>query len=231
LKNRHQLTMTNSLGVLIGTKILDCLFLLTIGCFSAAWLLHHNEGDIVLATIMGVVAFLGFLALPLSHRLLRAISRASKPGDWQRLAHFIDELILSYSALTNRQVIALEVTTALMWALFLTSFHLCALAVNGTPGLIDTYAAAVAGSFAFASPVNGLAQFGPFEAAWVSAAHFLSGVDIGRSLPAALLVHGATLIISGTLALMTILWLFRGTEHDSGKTPLRYKPKMASRTS
>jgi uncharacterized protein (TIRG00374 family) len=220
LKHRHQMTMANGLGVLVGTKVLDFLFLLTVGCFSAAWLLREHDIDrvglVILVIVIGFFGLLGFLSMPLSQRPLRAISRASEQRGWRQLAHFINELISSYSALTNRQVIALEVTTVLIWSLFLTSFHLCALAVNGTIGPIDTCAAAVAGSFAFALPVNGLAQFGPFEAAWVSAAHFLSDIDISRSLPAALLVHGATLVVSGLLALAMSLWLFREAANSSG---------------
>ena len=235
LKHRHQMTMSRGLGVLIGTKALDFLFLLAVGCFSAAWLIRNHETDrtslMILVMVMGIVASLGFLALPLSRWPLRAISLASEQRDWRHLSHFTDELISSYSVLTHQQVITLQVTTAFVWALFLTSFHLCALAVNGTPGLIDTYAAAVAGSFAFALPVNGLAQFGPFEAAWFSAAYSLSGIDISRSLPAALLVHGATLAVAGLLTLATSFWLFREPAYGSDKTESSCNANKISRLS
>ena len=216
LKRHHQMTFTGGLGVLIGTKVLDLQLLLAIGCFSAAWIMKTNgdneAGLIVVTLLVGAMAVFGFLMLPLSRSALRTVSRAMAVRGWNRIAGFIDELISAYSNLGRRQTVALQVTTVLLWGLFLTSFHLCALAVNGTPGVLSTFASAVAGSFAFALPINGLAQFGPFEAAWVAAAKFLSGADISRSLPAALLVHGATLSVAGLLSCVTSLWLFREEE-------------------
>ena len=214
LKHHHQMTLTSGLGVLIVTKFLDFLLLLAIGCFSAAWLMRTNgnaDAGLITATfLVGAAAVFGFLMLPLSRTPLRAISQSTEVRGWNRVAGFIDELISAYSELSRGQTVALQMTTVLLWALFLTSFHLCALSVNGTPGILSTLASSVAGSFAFALPVNGLAQFGPFEAAWIAAAKFLSDFDITHSLPAALLVHGATLAVAGLLSCATSLWLFRG---------------------
>lgn len=51
--------------------------------------------------------------------------------------------------------------------------------------------ASTLGSIAFVLPVNGIAQIGPFEAAWTYGAS-LGGVSVEVALPAAVMIHAVT---------------------------------------
>ena len=105
LKHHHQMTFTSGLGVLIGTKVLDFLLLFAIGCFSAAWLMQkdgNTDAGLITAILLGgSIAVLGFLMLPLSRTLLRAVGQATTVRGWVRIAGLIDELISAYSKLTR----------------------------------------------------------------------------------------------------------------------------------
>lgn len=94
-------------------------------------------------------------------------------------------------------------TTILNVALFVY-YALCAHAFHAEHDVFGVVAAAAAGAVAFALPINGIAGFGPFEAAWVFALQ-LQAVPFEAALVSGFVAHTMMTLGLGLIALIALV--------------------------
>jgi uncharacterized membrane protein YbhN (UPF0104 family) len=92
-----------------------------------------------------------------------------------------------------------------IWLFISASFYLSGLAVFAGTGPITALAGGAAASVAFVLPLNGLAQIGPYEAAWVTAVDLVAGVPQQPALATILLMHLLSLIVCAFQAALSAL--------------------------
>ncbi len=171
--------LLSGVGFLLLVRLLDVLALAMLGVFAGAVLIPQAPAGIAAA-----IAAAGFFSAPLFLRfgLLKALPRTGKIGA------LLSELADAAMRLSLRRLLLIQLETIVLWA----AIAVCAGAVIHAVGLDaspeSAVAAMVAGSFAFASPVNGVASVGPFEAAFAGALA-ASGHAFESALAAAAMLH------------------------------------------
>lgn len=199
LMRQADYSLPRAIGVLLLLRLYDVLALMVFGAASLA-LLPAEFGmaawrPLLLAGAAGAVAvmilfpLLAVLVSGLFHKYL------NPEGKIVRLA---DQLSYSSRDLPAGRLAGLMLLSWLVWASLFLVFYLTGVMVGATPGPAASVLAGVAGSLAFALPVNGLANLGPFEAAWASIMVPL-GITPESAIAAAILAH--IIIIFCNLAL------------------------------
>ena len=106
---------------------------------------------------------------------------------------FARRLARAFGAFTARQVALAAGASVAVWGALLAA-TLLALGSVGVPPTLSTGAGALAfGSLAFASPVNGVASLGTYEAAFAGGAA-LAGVPLAAGVAAATILHACALL-------------------------------------
>jgi hypothetical protein len=176
--------------------VLDLLLVTAVGGITA-WLVLPAHGELpwlpAACGLAGAGSAAGFLLLPyvapaLSSGLARLHHRRGG-----LLTAIPARVLASYAGLSRRRIAGLQLATGAVWLALLACNHICALAVGATAGLGASLLASVASAYAFVSPINGIAQVGPFEAAWTYAA-MAAGEDYNVALASAVLIHLTTLL-------------------------------------
>jgi len=181
-------------GILLGIRTLDLLLLTAIGGVAGWMALPVDGGWAWLRSacgVAGVVSAVSFLLLPHAAPRLSGLLNEWHGRHGGRLSSIPAQVMAAYAGLTPRRIVGLQVATGAIWLALMACYHLCALAVGAVAGLAATLLASVAASYAFVSPINGIAQIGPFEAAWTYAA-MAAGEDYAIALASAVLVHLVT---------------------------------------
>lgn len=188
---RHHLDMPvlSGTGVLLGLRLFDLLIVLATGGW-AAWLAIPPDSvaaalrlpALAIASVSTVVLF----ALPASARVLdwlvRRLPAAGRPGKIGR------DLTAAYTAAGTGRLFGLMIYSVAIWLVHYVAYWFCALAIDSKGALADVVFAGAAGALAFTLPINGVAQVGPFEAAWASAGA-LTDMGYATALAAAVTVH------------------------------------------
>lgn len=195
LRRHYAVPAMAGAGILVGIRVLDLLLLTAIGGV-AGWLALPEDGGWAwlrgACGIVGVGSAAGFLLLPHIAPALSGLLNELHDRHGGRMTSIPARIMAAYAGLAHPDIAGLQVATAAIWLALMACYHLCALAVGAAAGLAATLLASVAASYAFVSPINGIAQVGPFEAAWTYAA-MAAGEDYTVALASAVLVHLVTL--------------------------------------
>jgi hypothetical protein len=205
LRGTFGLPVLNGVGVLLGIRFLDFLVIGGVLCIGIWRVFPAAESPLgfirMLALPGGLLAFLGFAVVPhLSRRLLLVLQgsvRASNHSAGRLLLH----LSAAYLTLPRSRLGPIQITTAMIWICVFSACYLMARALDDQVGVTAPLFATAAGSMAFALPVNGFAQLGPFEASWTYAG-IMAGMSQEVALASALLVHFVSLAASAVQALI-----------------------------
>ena len=198
-------SLPHAVGILLLLRLYDLLILLVFGAASLA-LLAPEFGmtgwrPLVLAggggAILVMVLFpqLAILVSWLFHKYL---------GSGGRLVGLIDQLSFTARDLPARRLTGLILLSGLIWASLFVVFYLTGKIIGATPGATSSVLAGVAASMAFALPLNGVANVGPFEAAWASVMIPL-GVPPEAAIAAAILSHFILIFCNLALAALGVL--------------------------
>jgi uncharacterized membrane protein YbhN (UPF0104 family) len=198
MRRQYGSTLMQSAGVLLLARLFDLATVASILVGAAAWLkLANGVNHAVLVGAATALALAPF-GLALAAPILRGqAARLPRVGDLATRA------TAGFAAIGDRRAAMLAV--ALGFVLWLT-IGLAAVLVAGAVVATVPPAAAVlgimAGSVAFALPVNGIAGVGPAQAAWVLVTT-LAGVPFNDAVLSALALHAVVLtnaVVLGGLA-------------------------------
>ncbi|TVS00202.1 MAG: hypothetical protein EA406_01465 [Rhodospirillales bacterium] len=222
LKRRLDVRLSFGVGALILLRAYDLLLLVLVGC--TLLILYQDTFGLPAAAgwaaVFGAVtAAVAAVALPTMARTLVVMAPAALRRR-QRVMSIFEGLLAATTSLTWVRLVVLVLLTAGLWLLLFTAFHGVSLALGATPGWPQSVLAVVAASFAFALPINGVANVGPFHLAWVAVMVPL-GVPIERAAAAAFSAHILMLIVNAVNAGATSLI-------DAG---LRARPALPARAS
>ena len=196
LRRHHAIPAMAGAGILVGVRVLDLLLLTAVGGITG-WLVLPAEGELAwLPAVCGLAgsgSAAGFLLLPYIAPALSGCFALLHARHGGLLTAIPARVLASYAGLSRGRIAGLQVATGAVWLALLACNHVCALAVGATAGLGASLLASVASAYAFVSPINGIAQVGPFEAAWTYAA-MAGGEDYNVALASAVLIHLATLL-------------------------------------
>ena len=199
------MSLAGATGLLFVLRIYDLLVLIVIGAFALAFTAAPLGLDAlqVPATVAAVLACVAMFALPVMTRMLRGV--LGRPlRRFPRLHDLFHRLSENLALLPAARIVQLICVSALMWGLIFTSLHCAALATDSAAGPVNSVLAGVAASLAFALPLNGVANFGPFEAAWI-AVMVRAGIAPEVAAAGALAGHAGAIVVNvaaGGLALL-----------------------------
>ena len=195
LRTRLAIPAASGAGVVIGMRLFDLAVILAAFGLSG-WLVLPAEGPFGWArpwlAVGGLAAVAMFFALPVLGRLAAdRLPPADRAGG--RLTRLAAQVLAGYRGLSWRRGSLLQLASLAIWIGMLTGYHLAFLAVRPAADWLVTVLAGTAGSIAFVMPVNGVAQVGPFQAAWTYAAT-AAGAPYAESLAASVLFHALALV-------------------------------------
>lgn len=182
-------SLPRAIGVLLLLRLYDLLTLIVFGAVSLALLTEQfSIAHLQPVLWIAAAATLGVMALfPASAAMVsRLFHKYLNPQG--KIVSLIDQLSFSSRDLPLRRLAGLIVVSGLIWASLFLVFYLTGIITGATPGPAASVLAGVAGSLAFALPVNGLANLGPFEAAWAGVMIPL-GVIPASAVAAAVISH------------------------------------------
>lgn len=169
----------------------------------AGLLVLHRLMDFVVLLALGGFAFALLAGTPLAAAPV-LVGAAATPLALQRLLGLLDgrrgkiaELLSSAAKIAARlslaRLYATFAMTALIWATLWTGAFVAAEGAGIDRPFAAAGVALAAASAAFASPVNGVANAGPFEAAFAGA-YVAAGASIAPALAAAALTHACAIL-------------------------------------
>jgi hypothetical protein len=198
MRRHYGSPLVHAAGVLLLARLFDLATVASILVGAAAWLkLDIGVNHIVLASAAAALALTPF-GLALAAPVLRGRAvRLPRIGDLATRA------TAGLAAIGDRRAALLAV--ALGFALWLAIGLAAALVAGAVVATVPPAAAVLgimAGSVAFALPVNGIAGVGPAQAAWVLATT-LAGVPFNDAVLSALAMHAVVLtnaVVTGGIA-------------------------------
>lgn len=195
-----------AIGLLIIVRMGDLLALAGIGLVLVALLdvLDLNLALRFLTAATGVALVFGVGAVPLIVRLGAKIA----PGLISALAARVAGAGSHLSFASNCSLVA---STLAIWLLLGLAAQVSVSAAGLDVDFPAVWLACVAASFAFALPFNGIASFGPFEAAFVGALAIF-GTPAEAALTAAIHLHLGALIAAGLAAVGAFAFPARQTD-------------------
>ena len=208
LRTRLAMPAASGAGVVIGVRLFDLsVILAALGV--SGWLVLPAEGPLGWARPWlgagGLAAVAMFFVLPVLGRLAadRLPPVESAGGRATRLAAL---LLAGYRGLSWRRGCLLQIASLAVWFGMISGYHFAFLAVWPTADLLVTVLAGTAGSVAFVMPVNGVAQVGPFQAAWTYAAT-AAGAPYAEALAASVLFHALALLAGAAQSAVALAFL------------------------
>lgn len=189
-------------GLLILLRVYDLLALALVVTVALA-VLALTGGDAPAAAgwiVGGAAAALAILALPLvvafAWRLVgRPIARL------RRLGGLLATLAEGALAVTAARGCAIAAATLALWLAIVAAFAAAAAATGLAMPVAETTLGAAAASLVFALPVNGVANVGPFEAAFAGVADGF-GHSVEAAIATAVMVHLAAAATAVAVALL-----------------------------
>lgn len=189
LMREFGIKISEAAGLLILVRLYDLLLLFIAGLTAVGLLSATYLTPPMLLPCLIVAAFVATIlaTLPFLARRIRRAALTLLRGS-RRLSAAVDGLTSEAATMSFFQNMKLSCATLLIWASFFGLCHSASLAVGGDWQFGQSVVAGTAGSIAFALPINGLANLGPFEAAF-SAALAAGDQKLDAAIGAALLVH------------------------------------------
>ncbi|TQV72453.1 lysylphosphatidylglycerol synthase transmembrane domain-containing protein [Denitrobaculum tricleocarpae] len=200
LKRSYGIDYAVGAGILLGARILDLLIILSVAGITF-WIVVPAGSELGwlrgLGLLGGFCAIAAFLAMQylrrgsahLADRL--ALRTRSKKGG--RLMLLIIKILRACAAIPARRLFLAQVSSLAVWLALFAAYHVAALAVTASMPVDTTLFAGTLGSIAFVLPINGIAQVGPFEAAWTFGG-ILGGLSTADALAVAVAIHGVTFV-------------------------------------
>jgi len=203
LRHQHGIGISTGTGIMFVLRGMDLFVLVAVGLIATGIAVGE-------ATVAGIGAK-AFLVTGLLLLVAPALFYALRPGRLLhrleprlargRLGKFVHEMLDVVLALPFRVFLTIWLLTLAIWANLFAAAVLCYAAVTAAVPAVVAIAAMAGGGLAFALPVNGIANVGPFEAAWTFVARTL-GAAPEAALAAGVLVHLVAVLTS--LALLAI---------------------------
>ncbi|MEQ9642671.1 MAG: lysylphosphatidylglycerol synthase domain-containing protein [Alphaproteobacteria bacterium] len=207
------MSLAAAAGLLLVIRLYDLMSLAVLGALALA-LAAEPLGLAWLrwpAALAALAAGVVMVTLPVLARLVRSV--LTRPlRRWRRLHDIFERLSLGMTKLAPAQIAAMILVSTAVWCAIFLAFHIAALATGGAADPATTVLAGTAGSLAFALPVNGVANVGPFEAAW-AAVMTRAGVSLEVATAGALAAHA--LMIAVNVAAAALALLFGGIKRSA----------------
>jgi hypothetical protein len=169
-KRRLGIDVSSSTGVLMFTRVLDLVAVVTFAATAGAVVLKHGIGPFSRGALVGLAlaGLLCMILLPVTGRFAHSgVVRALKR--FPRVAHPVNKLFDGVHNLrTPRQQLGSLLLTLTVWGLQIVMSYSAANAVADLALPQVVFAQSVS-SLAFALPINGVAGVGPTQAAWALA--------------------------------------------------------------
>lgn len=173
--------LAESAGLLLLIRLYDLVALLALLFVSLAFVMPGS----VVSWGAAAAALAGFLLAPAAFKRALGVVRSRLPD---RFAPLVE----AAAALRAAGHVHLLIATAGVWGGVVLASAAAMRATLGEAGWSEAALSAGAASFAFASPVNGLASLGPFEGAYAGVLAGL-GHDPASALGAGLMLHACAL--------------------------------------
>jgi hypothetical protein len=197
------MSISKSVGVLLSARLLDLLVVCAVGGLSA-WLALPADGALgymrLPAAAAGLTCLAVFVALPRLAGRLSALFESLAAKFDSPFARSLERASSVYAGLPEPRLWAIHLSTLLLWTCLFASYYFCAWAVAAVSPSVVTLAGAV-GAIAFVLPINGVAQIGPFEAAWTYTAN-MAGVRFEDALASSVVIHAVVLAVAGLQAMV-----------------------------
>ncbi len=199
-----------SAGVLVILRILDLGVIVSLAGVLGALLVDQRLGGLGRGAMLGLgLAALSCLVLfPwIAHlALLAATQWVGRKWPGAAVARLVGTLLAPAERATPRQLTLWTLWTLAVWVGLMASYHCAALALRPEQSVPLSLFASAVGNIAFVLPINGLAQVGPYQAAWAQAALAASDtLTPTLALAMALLIHAVGLLTGAMQALLA--WL------------------------
>jgi hypothetical protein len=228
-KRTFDTSYATSLGVLVYSRVLDLLMVLTLGGFALGTLPGgeaSGPGRLALPVAVGAALtlfFVPFLVIRF-HDVGQRLTRSA------RLLELMERLFQGCRAVASprRHAAYLSLTLA-VWVLHATC-ALCTMRAMGAllgagparaqNGVLDGVIASAAASVTFAFPVSGVAGVGPMQASWAYALT-LRGWKWEMAVANAFLAHATLVASSAVIGLLAVVLVDGGPAAVAGKDQTR----------
>ena len=198
LSRLGRLPVSGGLGVLVLLRTFDLLALGILGALAMSIALpeagHRELGYSAMAAALGGVV--AAIVLLLAWDRLASLLRDARLTQRSQLLARMLTAVTQTSRACATQCLALSL---LVWMALFAAFYCFCRAIMLPVDLTMTATIGTAASLAFAFPISGIANVGPFQAAWVWMSTAL-GLDAVPALTASLLAHGAVVFVTALLA-------------------------------
>lgn len=194
--------------VLVLLRLHDLLAMLVVSGALAATFLHGPARVAALACVAAALA--GQVLLVVSGSRIMHAFMLLLPVRWRRW-RFLCKLQDAFQSVDRSASLGAAVVSLGLWTMLALGFHFISEAAHG-PMSFGLLGLAMGGSsLAFAVPAGGIANVGPFEAAWTWILH-TAGWTVPDAVASALFVHGCALLcsVSAGLLCMMVLSMVRG---------------------
>jgi len=219
LRRAYGSSILSATGVLVGLRLFELCLVCGFGGFAAALVLpaEGTLGALRWPLAAGGGSFLGVLMpMPWLVGLGRRVGHLLEGIACGRPARFWQQVTEGFVRMSGSALIQLQGLMLVIWAGLFCAAYFSTVAVGAGMGVGAVAVAVAAASIAFALPLNGLGQVGPFEAAFVLAAGAAGGIAREPALAAALLIHLVGFLVAGGLALVVVAIPSRGGRGKPG---------------
>lgn len=203
-KRTFHTSYATSIGVLVYSRVMDLLMVLSLGGFvlSTVW---HDETKPLHRLALPVAASAALTLLVLPALVIKAHDMGQRLTRSPRLLELMERLFEGCRSVSSpRRHAAYLGLTLSVWALQATCGFLTMRAMGAHNSLFDGFLASTAASVTFAFPVSGVAGVGPMQASWAYALT-LAGWVWEVAVANAFLAHATLVASSAVLGLAAVL--------------------------
>ncbi|MFC4726846.1 lysylphosphatidylglycerol synthase transmembrane domain-containing protein [Coralloluteibacterium thermophilus] len=213
LSRARGMDVSSGLGILILLRMLDMLALGLLGA-AAALLAFGAIGEASAATI-AAIALAGALTVTLLlflgwHRL----QDLARHDGRHITVPVLSRAAYAMTAVNRGQLLRSYAYSLAIWIALFTAFYCFSRAIIVEVSSMTTATIGAAASLAFAFPISGVANVGPFQAAWV----WMSlpfGIAPEPALAASMLSHGMVVLATAALAIALLPLLLKAVRATS----------------
>lgn len=201
LSRLGRMPVSSGLGVLALLRALDMLALLLVGSLAA----YIGLGSMAGFGFGSKISLAVFAAV--------AITIPTLLLGWNRIAALVRSntllaripillnMVLAMTGADRRRVIVSLAISILIWLALFAGFYCFSHAVNIDIGFASAATIGAVASLAFAFPISGIANVGPFQTAWVWMSMHI-GISSSAALAASLIAHGSIVAMTSLMALL-----------------------------
>ncbi len=190
---------TEGIGVLLLLRVLDLFALGLVG--SLAFYLAFRGRDAASASAALAVFVVLCLAGCAGFAVPRSTVQPAPTTQGCLRIVLVRRLMAPALQLDRKRLATLGGCSVLIWLSLFSAFYCATRSIHPPERMVDVAAAGVAASLAFAFPISGVANVGPFQLAWVWMSTLL-GMAVPQALTASLLAHGMVVAVTLTLGVM-----------------------------